>query len=385
MSVSFSHVRPTGKGTLEALHLPMAEKENLARSLLEEFAIPVHSHNSRRQELIIPCTLGPHHNQDHDPTGAFNYDKLVYKCLGCQRSGGLLWFIAEHRGGTSTEAKRWLGRETGTDGNVQELQALLSYFDSLYAARPERVPIPTYSERMLDPWALIHPWVTDPPEYDQRGHNIGGRGIPEENAVKFRVGYAEEFPYSQHQTSERVVFPHFWKGRLVGWQSRRLANDGTHKYKSSNDFPKDTTLYNYEPDAHPDAIVVESPPSVIRHDHHQHLVGTFGANVTDRQVTLLGRYPRLYWWLDNDDAGWNAYQGVVKDEPGVLEASARMTDVWVIDSPFHADPADLPDDLVDDLKASAVPWVVWHVPKTLICPRCGDNAHTGGCGGGEDE
>lgn len=376
--------------TFEPATLPLAEKERLVRDLLEEFGLPVKAHYVNREELVIPCVLGSHADQERNPTGAINYQKLTFKCLGCQRSGGLLWFIAEHRGGTTTEARKWLGAETGTDGQVQDLQALLRYFDALYAGKEAKAPIPRYSPQMLDPWRLIHPWMVDEPMYDNQGRNVGGRGFPEANVLRFEVGYAEEYFMGKDlPTSERIVFPHYWKGNLVGWQSRALANDGTAKYKATPDFPRDETIYNYNPERYSTAVVVESPASVVRHDIEDptrdlHMVATFGANITERQIKLLGRYKRLVWWLDNDTAGWTAYQGLFdhrgrQTKMGVLEASAQMTDVWAVDSHWHADPADLGLREVKYQVKHSIPWVLWGVPPGLVCFRCCEPAHAGGC------
>lgn len=378
-------------GVFEAGMLPRSEKRRLCESLLDEFGINVNSVAENRYELIIPCTItGSHQNQDREPTAALNWDKLTFKCLGCQASGGLLWFIAEHRESSVAEARDWLAKETGTDGQVMDLSALLRYFDALYEDTKQRpAPIPTYSPRTLDPWMLLHPWVTDPPVYDHDGRNVGGRGIPEESAQQFRVGYAEAYPMGTKERpappSERIVIPHFWQDRLVGWQTRRLANDGTPKYKSSLDFPKDTTLFNYRPEEQDFAVVVESPFSVLRHAHHLPIVATFGANITERQIRLLGRYRRVIFWLDNDEAGWRAYEDLTDNRGkvtrlGVLEAVSQMTSTWAVSNPYHADAADLDDETAENLVAEAVPWVLWRPPTALTCPRCGREAHAGGCG-----
>lgn len=373
-------------GVFEPTLLPLAEKEHLVEDLLAEFGLRF-TYRPGRGEYIIPCRISPgHKNQDHDPTGAFNVEKLVYKCVGCQASGGLLWFIAWHRGVDTAEARTWLGKETGTDGHLMDLSALLRYFDALQAHQHrEKAPLPSYSEKMLEPWDLIHPWVTDPPAYDAQGRNVGGRGIPEATVLKRRVGYAMEYPMGHGKPpSERIVIPHYWKGALVGWQSRRLANDGTPKYLSTPEMPKDVTLYGYDPEAYDTAVVVESPMSVLRHDHHLHQVATFGANITAFQVRLLGRYRRVIFWLDNDPAGWDAYADTLDQrgnitEPGILEQAATMTDVWAVCNPYHADPADLDDATAERLVAEAVPWVLWRPPTVLLCHRCEQAAHEGGC------
>lgn len=363
--------------------LPLAEKERLVEDLLGEFGLDFTYHRARG-EYIIPCRISAsHRNQDHDPTGAFNVEKLVYKCLGCKASGGLLWFIAWHRGEDVKEAREWLGKETGTDGNLQDLSSLLRYFDALQQRSSAKTKPPVYSERMLEPWALIHPWVTDPPSYDEHGRNLGGRGIPEETVLKYGVGYAEHYQVGK-KLSERIVIPHFWHGELVGWQSRRLADDGTPKYLSTPEMPKDSTLFDYDPEHHDVAVVVESPMSTLRHAHHVHMPATFGANITDTQIRLISRYQKVIYWLDNDPAGWDAY-AEKKDrrgkviEPGLLERTAARTDVWVVLNPYDADPADLDDSTAEGLIAQAVPWVLWEEPKALLCPRCGLQTHQGGC------
>jgi DNA primase len=375
------------KKVFEPVLLPLAEKERLCRELLDEFGLPVHTHYGPRHELVIPCRLGAHRNQDHDPTAALNYHKLAFKCLGCKRKGGLLWFIAEHRGSSGVEARQWLAQETGTDGETMDLSALLRFFDALYSGKSaERVPLPSYAEETLAPWALMHPWVTDPIEYDDQGRNVGGRGISEENAERFRIGYAEEYFMGRDKpTSERIIIPHFWRSGLVGWQSRRLCADGTPKYKASSDFPRDTTVFNYDPDADW-ALVVEAPLSTVAQDGDDlHVESTFGANVTDHQARLLARHKRVLFWFDNDHAGWEAYTGLFdwrgrQTSVGLLEQVGSMTDVWVVQNDLHADPADLTRaDVRRLVDGQAVPWVLWEMPPTLRCYRCEQAAHEGGC------
>ncbi len=100
------------------------------------------------------------------------------------------------------------------------------------------------------------------------------------------------------------------KGKLVGWQSRRLdSSDGTPKWLSTPEFPKDSTLFNYDEvcKADPNFVVVcESPMSTLRHQHHLPIVATFGAEVTDRQVRLMAEFDRVVLWMDPDNAGWRA-------------------------------------------------------------------------------
>lgn len=351
----------------EAGSLPDSQKEALCRSLLSEFGVT--RVRERDDELIHGCLVpwSSHSDQDRNPTASLNWSKLTYKCLGCGAGGGLLWFIQTVRHCDHKEARGWLGKATGLDGNVMDLHDLLNYFDALYENRGSRVPpIPTYDDRILAPWMMLHPWLFDPePE---------GRGIPEEALLKFKVGYAPDYPVNDNKVSERIVVPHYWQGQLVGWQTRRLADDGTPKYLSSPDFPKDTTLLNYDPKQRV-AIVVESSMSVLKHHLAiPNFVSTFGASVTDRQVKLLCKYERVILWMDNDDAGWNATEGTWETSPrgkttkvaeGLGDRLAPFVPVEVVESPYAGDPANLPTSVALELVENAVPYSVWHRPTQL--------------------
>lgn len=340
----------------EAASLPDDQKEELCRSLLAEFGVTSIA-TTVSGELIHSCCLpfGSHRNGDKNPSASLNYRKLTYNCLGCGSAGGLLWFIAVCRGEDSHEARQWLNNQTGTGNTVMELSALLTILDQIYAKSSSvRPPMPRYHPSALKPWTwqAQHPYLTSgAPE-----HGVEGRHIPEETLWHFGIGYAPEY----YDGSERIIIPLWWEGDLVGWQARRIDAAGySDKYRNSPDFPKDRTLYNYS-SKHPKGILVESPASVLRHYHHQNtLEATFGAKVTDAQIKLLHRHAEgVILWFDNDNAGWEA-------TCHVGEALQPYVPVWTVESPWAADPADLPDDLVDHLIDQAVPWSVWSPPTTL--------------------
>lgn len=330
------------------------EKERLARTLLAEFGVTHIATVTDRGEMIHSCCLplGGHRNGDANPSASFNFQKLTYNCYGCGHSGGLLWFIATCRGTSATEARSWLGSQTGI-GEEQDLAAFLAFFDALWSPqRVEHPPLPKFDPRVLDPWRLIHPWLTD------------GRHIPVETLIAFDVGYDPEYRVALHEgeavrwiTSERIIIPHWWRGDLVGWQSRRVNNDGTAKYLNSGDFPREFSLYHYDPKR--PALVVESPMSVLsKYALCPIIEATFGASVTDYQIRLLADHPRVTLFFDNDEAGWHATEEVGK-------ALMDYTDVLVIDNPYNADAADLTDNLFSDLIANPIPFAMWQPPRTL--------------------
>lgn len=335
--------------TFEAAFLPDAAKEQLCRSLLGEFG--VRTVKVRGAEMIHGCVLPfkEHRDQKANPTASLNYEKLTYNCLGCGHSGGLLWFIATMRGESTHKAREWLDDETGFGPDAQDLPSLLAFFDALYAERDRPPPLPKMDPRVLDPWKFIHPYMTEI------------RGVPEETLIAFSVGYGTIplGPVGEQVMSERIIIPHFWDGNLVGWQSRRLRDDGTPKYQSSPDFPKDTTVYGYDPQAS-GAIVVESPLSVLsKHHVGPRLEATFGAKVTEAQIRRLSVHKKVILWMDNDDAGWEATRTLG-------DGLEPYSDVWVVPSPWAADPGDLDADEYVRLLGEITPYALWTPPEEVV-------------------
>lgn len=287
---------------------------------------------------------------------------LTGNCFGCGAGGGLLWFLGMCRDEDGEAARKWLEGQTGSGPDEQSLSSLMEYFDAIYEQRRTTVPvIPRMDAKVLDPWLALHPYMTDP--------KPDGRGISEETLMRFMVGYGEirtrvtdlDLPpgADEYIASHRIVIPHFWKGTLVGWQTRRLMNDGTPKYVSSPDFPKETTIYNYEPKRRV-VVGVESPMSVLSKAHltdsgAPHIEGTFGAKVTDRQVRLMSMHPKVILFFDNDEAGWNATKQVADRLEG-------LSDVWVANNPWRADPADLDDAAYLSCIEDPIPYALWRPP-----------------------
>lgn len=369
--------------------LSSVQKEDLCRQLLIEFGADHIRHNERKAELTHGCMVsGYHQDQRQHPTASLNYEKLTFKCLGCGASGGLLWFISVCRKCSEHEARNWLSKATGSGAEGLPLTTLLRLFDSLYGERKTPPPIPVFSERILEPWDLIHPYMTDGvPEL-----GIEGRNIPVDTINHFRVGYDPK--------SDRITLPHFWEGKLVGWQSRRLGPRG-EKYLSSPDFPRESTIFNYHsrsplrgfipeiktpgsgpgtrpPVSSSSIVVVESMMSVLKHHHALAMEATFGASITDRQISLLRSHPHVIFWLDNDEAGWRALEGS-KTSPGAAQLLEAHTRVSIVDSPYAADAGDLTTEVALRLVSSAIPHTVWRRPERLLCHRCEETAHEGTC------
>lgn len=377
-----------GGGGFEATLLPDPVKEELARSLLAEFGVTSITTREPDGELIHCCPLPWH--PETKPSASLNYKKLTFRCLGCNSKGGLLWFIATVRGISGPDARTWLGEQTGLEGADFDLKALLDLLDALYddSRKTGPPPMPSFGEKVLAPWRFIHPILTTGvPEL-----GIKGRGIPEANLISMQVGFASDMRVRVGESfvsSQRIVIPHYWRDNLVGWQSRRVGNDGTPKYLSTADFPKDRTLYNFDGKRRR-AVVVESPMSVLRHLHHLPMEATFGASVTDGQMRLLTQHEQVILWMDNDTAGWNAVEGHFPTKqvngklvpgpvsPGLGARLSPYCDVRVVDSPWAADAAEMDEEMAADLVEQAIPYALWNRPTVLYCLAC-RQSHEGVC------
>ena len=142
---------------------------------------------------------------------------------------------------------------------------------------------------------------------------LTSRGITEEAVEMLHLGWDE--------ADNRIVFPHFFKGQLVGFQKRAIppgpwpeSAEQDPKYKSSLGFPKAETLYGYDycrtrslMDMHKmtHVVVVESPMSVAKAYSLgiPYVLATFGAKVTPSQLALLHDFASVTVWFDDDPAG----------------------------------------------------------------------------------
>jgi hypothetical protein len=298
-------------------------------------------------ELIHSCLLDrvePHHaHGDAHPSASVNIEKGVYVCYNYW-GGSLLHLVAKMEGTDIGGAMPVLSNML--DGAVKDADTFRDMIALRFSKDPVYdVELPSYSERVLDPWLVCHPYL-----YDERR-------ISPEAMGTLRLGYDER--------ENRIVFPHFWKGNLVGWQKRAIpAREGwpgteppLPKYRNSTGFPKSETLYGYDLAARvPGPVtVVESPMSVARALTHRipGVVATFGAKVTDTQIDLLADFDRVTVWFDADAAGTLGRRKLV-------EGLYRRTRVMVVEPDEGKDLADYDtaDEVVQRIE-SAEHAVLW--------------------------
>lgn len=252
-------------------------------------------------EVIHSCLLDKvdrhHNNGDQNPSASCNLDRKLYVCYAYW-GGDLFHLIQKLENKDSFEeiipviAPFLAGAVPDTDRIVAEIEALLAD-PHTYTAQ-----LPAYSDRVLASWAFIHPYLAE-------------RGIDADTVSRLQIGWREE--------DNRIIIPHFWDGKLVGWQSRAVPDrpgqwPGTAnpqpKYKSTSGFPKaDTFYYDHSrpfPTDGSAVLVVESPFSVIKATAlglDIPVLATFGSKVSEQQTKMLGNFDTVILWADPDTAG----------------------------------------------------------------------------------
>lgn len=286
-------------------------------------------------EIVHSCLLDrvePHHaNGDANPSAWCNVDKNLYVC-SAYWSGDLLHLIQKLEGKESlTEALPTIGEMLR--GATRERDEFVAALDKLFSGREiYDAEISTYSPHVLNPWSASHPYMREE------------RGISQEVHERLHIGY--------DPVENRIVIPHFWEGRLVGWQKRAIPGYDEHhpwrqwpptinpfpKYRSSTGFPKSDTLFAYDFAAPGrQVIVVESPMSVARAHSLDitNVTATFGAKVSRHQIEMLTDMAEVIVWFDHDPAGYHGARQLV-------EGLQRHIKVMVVDPDEGADLADYP-------------------------------------------
>jgi hypothetical protein len=296
-----------------------------ARALLEHYNAENCTEQANKDgttEIVHSCLLDrvePHHtNGDANPSASCNIDKKTYVCYSMGFGCDLFHLIQK------LEDKEDFADALGVigqflSGATQEVHSLDAEIAKAFADHEAyQIELPAYDDRILDSWDKPHPY------WDYRGISREAQGL-------LRLGYDER--------EQRVVFPHFVEGTLVGWQKRAIPGQTLPdypKYRSSSGFPKSETLYNLDvAKEYPRVCVVESPMSVARALSLgiPRVVATFGAKVSKKQISWLEDFHTVYVWFDDDPAGLHG-------EKKLVEHLYRYTDVRVVTPENKRDLAD---------------------------------------------
>lgn len=308
-------------------------------------------------EIVHSCLLDrvdPHHtNGDRSPSACVNVERRTFVCYSSGYGCDLLHLIARMEGkGLVAEALPAISSllTTATKAPDDLVRQIRTFFADPATATLE---LPSYHERVLRPWeTMAHPYW-------------GTRGITAGAVEALRLGFDRD--------ENRIVFPHFWGGKLVGWQKRTIPASpdwpGTvpdyPKYRNSIGFPKSETLYNFDTArTFRGAILVESPMSVARARSLgiDNVIATFGAKVTDTQLALLRDFDTVWVWFDADAAGWGGERKVVRE-------LHRHAEVLVVRPDVGRDLGDAID--ADEVLAK----IAGAVPAALRLPQYGGGKH----------
>jgi hypothetical protein len=319
-------------------------------------------------ELIHSCLLpfGLHKNGDRNPSASLNIEKLLYSCFVCG-GGTLLWATQEILGLDDRAAKRLIEHNLQTDN--QSAQQFLAELETRWSGKTVIAKsMPEYSMKLLLKWK-------QPTEY------LEVRGISREVQDKMNTGInlnnMDEYNKEGDKVVQpRLVVPHIFKGKLRGWSMRKLDDEVQvgPKYKHTSKFPKDTTFYNWDNvmDKYTEVILVESPLSVLKLQTAgiENCIASFGAQITDNQVSMLRNFEKVIMIPDGDRTG---YQILVdkpktkfgKQEVGLITRLMPIVDFWIVDHGIIAntftsnDAGDYNDEELTTMIQKAVPSYLW--------------------------
>ena len=312
-------------------------------------------------------------------------DKLYY-CFGCGKGGDVVRFVQETENVDFAGAIEWLAERFRVPLEYEET----SPHQDAARRRRERLTAlldqaASYFERVL--------WETEAGEPVR--NYLSERGLGEEIAKEFRLGLsrgsglvakARESGFSPEEIRAaglanqrgndyfpfRLMFPLTdARGRIIGFQARRLRDDDPLKGKYVNTpeselFKKGNVLYGLHL-ARPAiakqdrAIVVEGNTDVIalRQAGVEPVVASMGTALTETQLRELGRLTkRLCLCFDADAAGQEATLR------GMELAVGQGFDVRVVALPKGEDPADAPESFAGRL-GSAESYLHYRVRITL--------------------
>lgn len=317
----------------------------------EEIDFSPLEHRNGEDIGYCPDIWGLHKHGDTTGKFAINRDKRVYHCFVCG-GGTLLSLVMEKYKLDEESATEWLYQfaHGDTRSDTEFVEDFMKLLNEYKEKKGDQMPF--FNERVLSQFE------SDIDTEDDEAFRLWclDRGITLEVASDHRLGYnSYHKKIAPIRGGEKidddyfgpcVVFPHFWEGRLVGWQHRWL-NHGKDtpkwlpKYTNTSDFPKTQTLYNYDQAIkHPSGqtVVVESVPTVLFLESMGiNAVSTFGSSVIDAQMRLLRRFQEgVIIAPDNDQPG-------TKFAEGARSYLERYVEVTVLAPVDLAEGADLGD------------------------------------------
>ena len=325
-------------------------------------------------------------HEEKTPSFSVNPVEKLYYCFGCGKGGDVISFVRETENLDFVGAVEWLAERFRVPLEYEEaspgIEVERKRRERLYALLEQTT---SYFERLLwegESGASVREYLAQ-------------RGLGEEAAREFRLGLSpghglaekareraftlDELRAAGLTTSRggdyfprRLMFPLCdARGRVVGFQARKLADDDPLRGKYVNSpegdlFHKGSILYglhlakaSISKAEH--AAVVEGNTDVIalRQAGFEPVVASMGTALTERQLRELARLTRqLYLCFDADAAGQEATLR------GMEHAVRQGFDVEVVTLPPGQDPADAPQEFESRL-AGAESYLLYRVRLEL--------------------
>lgn len=246
----------------------------------------------------------------HDDRGchfSIDEDTLVWNCFHC--GGGVLPQLVIQAQGFEDDAYlrawdqavEWLVPfSDGEQGDLEDADWLAALQRNLEKepkrTHSRRFNFPVFNERILDrlqevPLELVEKWHIE----------------NQDTLRTYRIGYDPEWSRGNY-IGPALIIPHFFQGKLVGYQERWLGDDRPlyiKKYMNTDDFPKEETLFGWDRrEILSPLIVVESVMSVVRlYDSGFSAVATFGSISKHQQKLLRTQDAGVILSFDNDKPG----------------------------------------------------------------------------------
>jgi DNA primase len=321
-------------------HLSKLPIEKIARDVLPS----VEFVEDTRGELWCPCPF--HH--DKNPSFSININPSsqhygLYHCFACG-GGNIVNYVHQLKGFDSyEEAEDWI-----RDNYLNEINDEWEKEDILARAMDPETPKKSFHVDEFDFYEVSHSGNRHPWMYAQ--------GLTDEAIEHFQITY--------DQGKDGVIFPHIWKNKVIGWQTRDLSGENRAKYLNTPNFPKSSTLYHGDCDCHKESnylIVVESPKTcaIMWGVGYHNTVATFGASINEDQMRLLWPYENIFLWFDNDEAGAKATRTALN----LLKDQCEVYIVPPVDVP-KGDPADVPYEEWEGYLNRAEYYLHWNRRKT---------------------
>lgn len=282
-------------------------------------------------ECIHSCPLpfGMHKNGDSSPSASLNKETLLFNCFTCG-GGSVIWLVQNCLNISREDAIAKLKNEVA-ELKVISVEDFIERLEGVFVSKhQDTADIPIYSDTILRRWEGSCDYLTS-------------RGVSEAVQRQMRTGVdsgrleiQKTLEGERNVPVDRVVLPHFMRGKLIGWVARKLEDvPGVPKYRNSKGFPRGSWLYNLDNAIMYDEIyVVESPMSVLvlKSRGIDNIVATFGAKVDKQQINLLRNFSKVNIFMDGDAPGRMATEHLI----GELQ---NYTKLGIIATPDDEDPA----------------------------------------------